>query len=388
MRGITCSTTFLASTETHPKAGKSKVIICSHNPRHGPKDANMPVLHSDNSPANKECSGCGSCKCQKMGPFSPSISFKTWLAWHCPQKKNQRTSSSSSFFFFFPSRLFSAIGSQWAVLLGSFQALGLFLYWPVSRCAKSKGKVHWPVRGGGGGGDWSLRGQGGVVQGGHWGWGVRLRDCDGGLGLRKWGWRQMLLTLHVWGKRSIWRWGKRWRPGATVLACRALWLGRGWWWKKRLPHSNGLPLRCLRRQGGTWNWKGVRGRLVLWLCGHRWGLLRQSGRPDVGVHRLGWVGRLGWCRLPIGPPPRVPTRWRWLRCADHRGVGRVGCWGLPVGCGWWPVHRLPGTLWLLRVQVGLHGYEELQTGHRLRGGRLGSRKCDGTPAGSCKQWKR
>ena len=24
------------------------------------------------------------------------------------------------------------------------------------------------------------------------------------------------------------------------------------------------------------------------------------------------------------------------------------------------------------------GYEELQTGHRLRGGRLGSRKCDGT----------
>ena len=36
--------------------------------------------------------------------------------------------------FFFPSRLFAAIGSQWAVLLGSFQALGLFLYWPVSRC--------------------------------------------------------------------------------------------------------------------------------------------------------------------------------------------------------------------------------------------------------------
>ena len=39
---------------------------------------------------------------------------------------------------------------------------------------------------------------------------------------------------------------------------------------------------------------------------------------------------------------------------------------------------IPGTLWLLRVQVGLHGYEELQTGHRLRGGCLGSRKCDGT----------
>ena len=42
------------------------------------------------------------------------------------------------------------------------------------------------------------------------------------------------------------------------------------------------------------------------------------------------------------------------------------------------MHRLRGTLWLRRVQVGLHGYEVLRTGHRLRGGRLGSRKCDGT----------
>ena len=40
--------------------------------------------------------------------------------------------------------------------------------------------------------------------------------------------------------------------------------------------------------------------------------------------------------------------------------------------------RLRGTLWLLRVQVGLHGYEVLVNGHRLRGGRLRSRKCDGT----------
>ena len=97
--------------------------------------------------------------------------------------------------FFFSSRLFAAIGSQWAVLLGSFQALGLFLYWPVSRCAKFKGKVHWQVRGGGGGGGWRLRGQG-VVQGGHWRWGVRPRGCDGGLGLRKWGWLQMLSMPH------------------------------------------------------------------------------------------------------------------------------------------------------------------------------------------------
>ena len=42
------------------------------------------------------------------------------------------------FTFFFSSRLFAAIRSQGAVLLVSFQALGLFLYWPVSRCAKSK----------------------------------------------------------------------------------------------------------------------------------------------------------------------------------------------------------------------------------------------------------
>ena len=40
--------------------------------------------------------------------------------------------------FFFSSRLFAAIRSQGAVLLVSFQALGLFLYWPISRCAKSK----------------------------------------------------------------------------------------------------------------------------------------------------------------------------------------------------------------------------------------------------------
>ena len=48
---------------------------------------------------------------------------------------------SGCFFLFFSSRLLAAIRSQGAVLLVSFQALGLFLYWPVSRCAKSKGKV-------------------------------------------------------------------------------------------------------------------------------------------------------------------------------------------------------------------------------------------------------
>ena len=38
--------------------------------------------------------------------------------------------------FFFSSRPFAAIRFQGTVLLVSFQALGLFLYWPVSRCAR------------------------------------------------------------------------------------------------------------------------------------------------------------------------------------------------------------------------------------------------------------
>ena len=221
---------------------------------------------------------------------------------------------------------------------------------------------------------WGVWGLGGVVQGGHWGMGARHLDCDGGLGPRKGGWLQRLSLLHVWEKLSIWRWGRWQLHGAKGPECPEFWFGRGWWWKRRLPHSSGLPLRCLRRQGGTSNCEGIRGRPVLWLCVHRWVLLRQSDLLAVGVHLRGWVGRLGWRRLPIELHPRVPSRWQWLRCADHRCVGHVGRWGLPVGCGWWPVHRLRGTLWLLHVQVGLHGYEVLLTGHRLRGGRLGSRR--------------
>ena len=68
------------------------------------------------------------------------------------------------------------------------------------------------------------------------------------------------------------------------------------------PHSKDLPLRFLRRQGGTWNCEGVQGRLVLSLCGHRGVLLRQSGRADVGVYRRQCVGRLENCRLPIRHP--------------------------------------------------------------------------------------
>ena len=114
------------------------------------------------------------------------------------------------FDFFFPSRLFAAIGSQWAVLLASFQAFGLFLYWPVSRCAKSKGKVHWQVAGGVGGEAAGVCGARGelckeVTEGGEFAFEIVI----GGLGLRKWGWLQILSMPHVWGKQSIWRWGRR-----------------------------------------------------------------------------------------------------------------------------------------------------------------------------------
>ena len=46
----------------------------------------------------------------------------------------------------------------------------------------------------------------------------------------------------------------------------------------------------------------------------------------------------------------------------------------------WVVTRAPASRHTLAAarSVGLHGYEVLLTGHRLRGGRLGSRKCDGT----------
>ena len=43
----------------------------------------------------------------------------------------------------------------------------LFLNWPVSRCAESKGKVHWQVRGVGGEAAGVCEVRGGVVQGGH-----------------------------------------------------------------------------------------------------------------------------------------------------------------------------------------------------------------------------
>ena len=199
---------------------------------------------------------------------------------------------------------------------------------------------------------WGVWRLGGVVQGGHWGMGARHLDCDGGLGPRKGGWLQRLSLLRVWEKLSIWRWGRWQLHGAKGPECPQFWFGRGWWWKRRLLRSSGLPLRCLRRQGGTSNCEGVRGRPVLWLRVHRWVLLWQSDLLAVGVHVRGWVGRLGWCRLPIELHPKVPSRWQWLRCADHRCVGHVGRWGLPLGCRWWPVHRLRGTLWLLHVQVG------------------------------------
>ena len=58
-------------------------------------------------------------------------------SWHHFQAQVGRWNG-TMVFCFFSSRLFAAIRSQGAVLLVSFQALGRFLYWPVSRCAKSK----------------------------------------------------------------------------------------------------------------------------------------------------------------------------------------------------------------------------------------------------------
>ena len=52
----------------------------------------------------------------------------------------QHAISEHLIFIFFLHAFFSAIRSQRTVLLGSFQALGLFLYWPVSRSAIPKAK--------------------------------------------------------------------------------------------------------------------------------------------------------------------------------------------------------------------------------------------------------
>ena len=135
-----------------------------------------------------------------------------------------------------------------------------------------------------------------------------------------------------------------WRKGPE---CHVFWLGRSWWWKRRFPHSNRLPLRFLR-PGATWNCEGVPGKPVLSLCGHQGVLRRQSALPDGGVHRRGWEVSEGGVDRHLGPQRAKP--FQWLQCADHRCVGHVGRWGLPVGCGWWPVRRLRGTLWLLHVQ--------------------------------------
>ena len=67
----------------------------------------------------------------------------SWIAWikfneHKDTLLNRHVSLTLRFFF---SHLFAAIRSQGTVFLVRFQALGLFLYWSVSRSAKSKGKV-------------------------------------------------------------------------------------------------------------------------------------------------------------------------------------------------------------------------------------------------------
>ena len=78
----------------------------------------------------------------------------------------------------------------------------------------------------------------------------------------------------------------------------------------------------------------------------------ESGRMWGGG---GWGprGLVGWAACPIEPHPKPPSHLQWLWCAENQCVRHVGCWSLPVGCWWWPAHRLRGTLWLLRVWMGL-----------------------------------
>ena len=83
-----------------------------------------------------------------------------------------------------------------------------------------------------------------------------------------------------------------------------------------------------------------------------------TNQEGCGGRRLGSAGSGGSCATiscggkaacPIEPHPKAPSHLQWLWCAENQCVRHVGCWGLPVGCWWWPVHRLRGTLWLLRV---------------------------------------
>ena len=97
-----------------------------------------------------------------------------------------------------------------------------------------------------------------------------------------------------------------------------------------------------------------------------WGIFLECAQPLVTSPALAqiWVGGCGPCRfntvrLEIGEAVAASV-------GNDFGapiIDVLDVLGLLIGCGCWPVHRLRGTLWLLRVQVGLHGYEVLPTGH-------------------------
>ena len=177
---------------------------------------------------------------------------------------------------FSPSQFFAAIGSRGDVLQGSFQALALFLT-PIFVC---EGKVHYES-------GRMCEEATGVC--GVWeefceevteGWRLAIEILMG-----KKSCLQMPSLPRVSGKLSFWRWGRR------QVSC----LGRGWWWRRRLPHSNGLTLRFLNRHGGTLSCEGVRGRPVLWLCSYRGMLLRQSDRPPARVNgKTSLVATANW----------------------------------------------------------------------------------------------
>ena len=226
---------------------------------------------------------------------------------------------------FFSSRLFAAIRSQGAVLLVSFQALELLLYWPVYRCAKSKRqspniksthKSGWMEGEATGvcGVWWELCEE--VTKGGGspsrlWWWvGSSKRRLAGNAVNAAW----VRKAVHLEMREAV----AAWRKGAG---------------RRRLPHSNGLPLRFLGPPNGTGNFEGVQGKPVLGFAGIMGctaGFTRAGERRDYKV-----VSTANWAP-PQSAKPLAMTSMRrssmWWTCWTLRSASRV-----------WVVTRAPAS---------------------------------------------
>ena len=127
------------------------------------------------------------------------------MAW----KNVSYCSHSVLFDFFFSLTPFFRDKVSESCFTGQLPGIGTVFILASLQTCKVQGQSPLTNQGCWGGGGWGLLGLGGVVQGGRWGVGARHRDCDGGLGPRRGGWLQMLKVPRVWGKLSIWRWGRR-----------------------------------------------------------------------------------------------------------------------------------------------------------------------------------